>query len=37
MASTPVAFMSTQMVPDAMQSRTNKPPCAWTAAAILTR
>ena len=31
--STPVSFMSTQTVPEAMQSSTNKPPCACIAAA----
>ena len=35
MQSTPVAFMSTQTVPLAMQSRTKRPPCACTASATL--
>mmetsp|Transcript_22878 Transcript_22878/g.46603 ORF Transcript_22878/g.46603 Transcript_22878/m.46603 type:complete len:289 (+) Transcript_22878:329-1195(+) len=30
--STPSSFMSTHTVPDAMQSSTKRPPCAWTAA-----
>jgi hypothetical protein len=35
--STPVAFMSTQIVPEAMQSSTNKPPTACTASATALR
>jgi len=31
--STPRAGMSTQIAPDAMQSRTKRPPTAWTASA----
>ena len=35
--STPVAFMSTHMAPEAMQSSTNKPPTACTASATARR
>ena len=35
--STPVAAMSTQMAPLAMQSSTNRPPCSCTAAATAVR
>ena len=35
--STPVAAMSTQTVPDAMQSSTNRPPTSCTAAASVAR
>ena len=35
--STPVAFMSTHMAPEAMQSSTNRPPTACTASATAFR
>ena len=33
--STPLAVMSTHSAPDAMQSRTKRPPTAWTASATV--
>jgi hypothetical protein len=35
--SVPVAAMSTQMAPLAMQSSTKRPPCSWTASATARR